>query len=82
MKLLYYFLRHTTRTLSACKSHALHSLLQDESSGLLDITVKYKASSESASESPDTERGLERTHVNLSLGILRASGLKVRVSIQ
>ena len=46
-----------------------------ESGGLLDITVKYEALSEAGAEV--VEEGHEKTHVNLSIGILRATGLKV-----
>ena len=51
-------------------------LLQAESGGLLDITVKYEALSETGVEVIE-EEGHEKTHVNLSIGILRATGLKV-----
>ena len=51
-------------------------LLQAESGGLLDITVKYEALSETGVEVME-EEGHEKTHVNLSIGILRATGLKV-----
>ena len=47
-----------------------------ESGGLLDITVKYEALSEAGAEVME-EEGHEKTHVNLSIGILRATGLKV-----
>lgn len=44
--------------------------------GLLDVTVEYRALSRS---SDDDQPSLEQSYVTLSIGVLRATGLKVHM---
>lgn len=53
----------------------MYYLVQSGSGGILEITVQYQALLHGAQL--DLEESHKKTHINMSVGILRATGLKV-----